>query len=320
MTAPGASPRTSRAGWTLPPRLAPGDRVAVVAPSGPVPRPALERGAAELGSYGLRAEWDEGLFARHGFRAGPDERRRAEWERAWADPRIRGVFAARGGAGSYRLLPAADAARAAMRDHPRVFCGFSDLTYLHAALGRERMVSFHGPMVAWDLARDGGYDAALFRRLLFDAEPGGALAPEGVETLRAGSAEGRLAGGCLSLLSTCVGTPEAPDFAGTILVLEDEQEAPYRLDRFLHHLRRSGALAGVRGVVLGEYPQCEPTPPDTTTARQVMAEFFADFPGPVVWGFPAGHTRRANLTLPLGTWARLDGGAGCLELVEPAVG
>jgi muramoyltetrapeptide carboxypeptidase len=319
MASPAGSARATRAGWIRPPRLAPGDRVAVIAPASPVPRTDLERGAAELARHGLRPEWDDGLFERHLFLAGTDARRRAEWERALVDPEIRGVFAARGGAGSYRLLPAPDGLAAAVRSRPRVFCGFSDLTFLHAALGRQRVVSFYGPMVAWDLARTGGYDEPLFRRLLFGAEPGGALAPAGVEALRPGRAEGPLVGGCLSLLSASAGTPEALDATGAIVLIEDEQEAPYRLDRFLHHLRRSGALAGARGVVLGEFPQCEPSPPDDTSARQVMAEFFADFPGPVVWGFPAGHTRRANLTLPLGTWARLDGDAGSLELAEPAV-
>jgi muramoyltetrapeptide carboxypeptidase len=116
-----------------------------------------------------------------------------------------------------------------------------------------------------------------------------------------------------------VGTPEAPDFRDAIVVLEDEKEAPYRLDRFLRHLRRAGALAEARGVVLGEFPECEPTAPDTTTAQQVLEEFFADFPGPVVWGFPVGHTARPSLTIPLGTWARLDGGGRRLELLEPAV-
>lgn len=299
--------------------------MAVIAPSGPVPREALELGARELERLGLRPRWEEGLLEKHWFFAGEDARRRREWERAWQDPEIRGVFAARGGGGACRLLPLEPSpeATAVGNGDARVFCGFSDLTFLHAVLQARRRVSFYGPMVAWDVARGdgapGGYDADLFRRLLFEAEAGGKISPAGVEALRPGVAEGRLAGGCLSLLSVCVGTPEAFDLRDTILVLEDEMEAPYRLDRYLHHLRRSGSLAGVRGVVLGEFPDCPPTPPDTTTAEQVLADFFSDFPGPVVRGFPVGHTRRPNLTIPLGTWARLDAGAGSLELLEPAV-
>ena len=321
MTPPSGSPPPTRAGWRRPPRLRAGDRVAVVAPSGPVSRPALERGLRELRGLGLRPEHDAGIGERHLFLAGTDDRRRAEWERAWSDPEIRGVFAARGGAGCDRLLPLP--ALAAARARPRVFCGFSDLTFAHAALGRERLVSFYGPLVAWDLARGGGtaggYDAALFRRLLCAAEPGGVVAPDGAYARRGGVAEGRLDGGCLSLLAACAGTPEAPDFRDAIVVLEDEKEAPYRVDRFLRQLRRAGAFAGARGVVLGEFPECGSTPPDTTTVQQVLAEFFADFPGPVVGDFPVGHTRRANLTVPLGTWARLDGDAGALEMLEPAV-
>ena len=102
------------------------------------------------------------------------------------------------------------------------------------------------------------------------------------------------------------------------MILEDEKETPYRIDRFLHHLRRSGAFTGARGVILGQFPDCQPDAPDPTTARDVLADFFADFPGPVVWGFPIGHTREANLTLPLGTWARLDAGSRRLDLLEEA--
>jgi muramoyltetrapeptide carboxypeptidase len=314
-----STPET-RSGWLRPPRLRAGDRVRIVAPSGPIPRRALEAGARELARLGLRVEWDEGIFERHLFFAGSDSRRRAEWDAAWSDSTSAGIIAARGGSGASRLLPWAslDAARR----RPRVFSGFSDMTFLHGALSSRRMVSFYGPMVAWDLARGdgapGGYDAALFRRLLLEGAPGGTLAPPGAETLCPGTAEGRLAGGCLSLLSACAGTPEAPDHEGALVILEDEKETPYRIDRFLHHLRRSGAFAGARGIVLGEFPECESEAPETTTVRDVLADFFSDFPGPVVWRFPIGHTRGVNLTIPLGTWARLDGDSGRLDLMEEA--
>lgn len=322
MAPSGKDPNRTKGGWLRPPRLRPGDRVAVVAPSGAVlNRSALVQGMRELRRWGLEVVYDEGIFERHLFLAGTDERRREEWHAAWTNPDIHAVFAARGGSGSYRLLPLPDLAFAQGR--PRVFCGFSDLTFVHAALSREKLVSFYGPLVAWDLARGDeaprGYDGALFKRLMVDGEPGGVIEPTGGACLRGGVVEGPLAGGCLCLLSALVGTPEMPDFRDTILVIEDENEPPYRLDRYLYHLRRAGAFEGVRGVMLGEFPDCNPVPPDTTTVRQVLEEFFADFPGPVVWGFPVGHTSRPSLTIPLGVWARLDCGTCSLEMLEPAV-
>jgi muramoyltetrapeptide carboxypeptidase len=314
-----SDPAKSRSGWTLPHRLRAGDMAAVVAPSGPVPRGRLEKGLAELERLGLDPRWSEDLLAREGFLAGGVERRRQEWLAAWSDERNRAVLAARGGAGASQLLPLPEV------DGGRrpVFCGFSDITFLHAALGRRRLVTFYGPMVAWDLARGdgkrGGYDGALFRRLLFDGEPGGPLQPDGVTAVRPGRAEGRLAGGCLSLLSATWGTPETPDLEDAVLLLEDEKETPYRIDRYLHHLHRGGAFESVRAVLLGEFPGCEPMPGGSPTARQIMESFFADFPGPVLWSLPAGHTTRPNLTLPLGTWAAVDGDAATLELLEPAV-
>lgn len=312
--------KTTVGSWVRAPRLRSGDRILVIAPSGPVPRGALEAGAAELVRLGLRPEWDESLFERRLFFAGTDERRREEIERAFADPGAAGVFAARGGGGASRLVPLG--AVAGMTQRPRVFSGFSDITYLHQAMQKARLVSFYGPMVAWDLARGegavGGYDGALFRRLLLDGEPGGPLSPTGIEAIRPGRAEGRLAGGCLSLLSACVGTAVAPEFDGAIVVLEDENESPNRVERFLTHLKQAGALRGARGFVLGDFPGCEPKPGTDTTVREVLEEFFADFAGPVLWGFPIGHTTRPNLTIPLGTAARVDAASGVLDLLEPA--
>ena len=307
-------------GWVRPPRLRSGDRILVIAPSGPVPRAALETGVSELRRLGLAPEWDESIFERRLFFAGTDERRRSEIERAFADPTAAGVFAARGGGGAARLLPLPGLEALAAK--PRIVSGFSDITYVHQGLARRHLVSFYGPMVAWDLSRGdgvaGGYDGALFRRLLFEGEPGGALSPSGVECLRSGRAEGRLAGGCLSLLSACAGTPAAPDFDGAIVALEDEDESPNRLERFLTHLKQAGAFAGARGFVLGDFPGCEPKPGTTTTVKEVLEDFFCDFAGPVAWGFPFGHTARPNLTLPWGTAARLDAEDGVLDLLEPA--
>jgi muramoyltetrapeptide carboxypeptidase len=306
--------------WVRASRLTAGDRILVIAPSGPVPRAALEAGAAELRLLGLAPEWDESIFERRLFFAGTDERRRAEIERAFADPRAAGVICARGGGGASRLLPLS--ALDAWAERPRVFSGFSDITYLHQAFAKRGLVSFYGPMVAWDMARgdgaEGGYDGVLFRRLLLDGAPGGPLSPAGVEALRPGRAEGRLMGGCLSLLSACVGTEVSPAFDGAIVLLEDENESPNRVERFLTHLKQAGALRGAAGFVLGDFPGGGPKPGTTTTMREVLEDFFADFAGPVVWGFPFGHTVRPNLTMPLGTAARLDAGCGVLELIEPA--
>ncbi len=313
-----SSTRT-RAGWLRPPRLRAEDSIAVVAPSGPVPRKSFEKGVRELERLALRPRWRDDIFDRSSFVAGSVKRRRREWLEAWRDDSVRGVIAARGGAGAAQILPLPDAAL--YTDHARIFCGFSDLTFLHADLQSQRLVSFYGPMVAWDLAHgdSDGYDRDLFRRLLFDGEPGGVISPAGIEGLRPGRGEGRLAGGCLSLLSALMGTPQNLDLRDTILLIEDEKEYPHRVDRYLHHLRRAGAFEGVRGVVLGEFPECDSGRPGEADITRVMQDFFGDFPGPVLMRVPFGHTSSANLTLPLGTWARLDGDRGTLELLESAV-
>lgn len=311
---------TNHAGWKLPKRLANGDQVAIIAPSSPVPKKDLERGCEELRRYNLIPAWGEDLLARTRLVAGSPARRREEWRTAWEDPENRGIFAARGGMGAASLLPLEVSREEDLP--PPVFSGYSDLTYLHAILQRQRIVSFYGPMVSLEFAKgsdeDGGYESESFRRQLIDGEPGGLLSPVGAVGVREGRAEGRLAGGCLSLLSTLWGTPEQPDLDGAILLLEDEEELPYRVERFLHHLRRGGAFENLSGVLLGEFPRCEPDRRGGPTVAETIQEFFDDFPGPVVWGFPVGHTLRPMITIPLGCRARLDGNAATLELLEPA--
>ena len=327
--------------WLKPQHLRPGDTVAVVAPSGPVPRRTLARGVAELERMGLSVRLGANVLARHGrlaYLAGDDVGRGLDLLALWANPSVRAIFAARGGYGSARLADALTPSF--LRRHPKIFCGFSDLTSVHAACARARLVSFYGPMVAWDLAhgaarapgaraakalasaagrnRSGGYDAASFAALLFGdgkvgaRAPGAAgarslvLAPPGCETLVPGRASGRLAGGCLSLLVADLGTGTAPETRGTILVLEDELEPPYRVDRMLTQLRRSGLLGGVRGIVLGDFPECHPPAEAGYTLRDVFQDRLGDLGVPVLYRFPCGHTARPNVTLPLGARVTLD--------------
>jgi len=310
-----------RSGWSRPPKLGPGDLAAVVATSSPVPRQPLQSGVAEMARWGLRVRLRSDIGERDGAFAGTRVRRLREWMEAWNDSEARAVWAARGGAGAIEMLPEAGLHLPA--DRRLVFCGYSDLTYLHAVLQRRRMVTFYGPMVSFELARgdnvEGGYDGSLLRRLLFTGEPGGPVSGPQVATLRGGVAEGRLTGGCLSLLSTLVGTPNALDTDDAVLFLEDEKEPPHRVHRYLHHLRLAGAFSNVRAVVLGQFPECEPGTAGGPSAWEVARAFFADFPGPVLWGLPIGHTKAPLVTLPYGVWARLDGDAGVLDLLEPAV-
>jgi muramoyltetrapeptide carboxypeptidase len=288
-----------------PRRLRPGDWVAVVAPAGPVPHARLEKGVRALERLGLNVRLGASVLQKRGYLAGDDGRRAADLLSLWAHRDVRGVFCARGGYGTARIAGALTPAF--VRRHPKVFCGFSDITTLHLACARAGLVSFHGPMVAYDLAgQNGGYDEASLRAMLFEGEAPYRFAPRGARTIVGGRARGRLVGGCLSLLVAAIGTPEQLDARGAILLIEDEAEPPYRIDRMLTQLLRSGGLRGVRGVVLGDFPGCDPKQGADYDLRDVLADRLDGLGIPVVDRFPFGHTERANLTLPLGVRATLD--------------
>jgi muramoyltetrapeptide carboxypeptidase len=303
-----------------PRRLRSGDKVSVVAPASGFAREEFDKGIAELQKLGFEPVFEESVFARGHYVAGESRVRAAAFLSAWRDPAIRAIVAVRGGYGSVQLLPYLDAG--VLRHDPKAFVGYSDLTSVltHLTIGCG-IVSFHGPMLDRRLG-DGphGYDRETFVRSLTSLEPLGELTFPGLETFKEGEAEGVLVGGTLTQLVASLGTPYA--FAppkGHVLFLEDVSERPYRLDRMLTQLRFAGVLALASAVVLGEFVGCD-EPQGEPLARGTLAELFKDFAGPVIFGFPSGHTDGPSITLPFGVKARVVAtGAPKLVIEETGV-
>jgi muramoyltetrapeptide carboxypeptidase len=299
--------------------LEPGNAVRIVAPSSPVEEDALRRGCAELERLGYEAKWDPRVLARQAYFAGSTEERLAKLLFALDENGSQAVFCARGGYGSAYLLERIEPRRL---KQPKSLVGFSDVTLLQLFLWRKkRWVTFYGPMVGAGLDKranaPGGYDLESFQRAVTQASHGWKLDLRG-ETLFFGHAEGTTAGGCLTLVEDTLGTPWEIQTSGAILLLEDCAMKPYQVDRALIHLRQAGKFKGVRAMVLGEFPQCEPSA-GGPTVRNVFERILEPLKIPVVWGAPVGHTPRAMLTVPLGVKARLVAqGSGRLEILEPA--
>lgn len=312
--------RASRAGartrFVKPAPLARGDRVTVVAPAGALDRGAFEAGLGILaGRYDVA--WDPGLLSRARYLAGDDARREHELAAALADPRTRAVVAARGGYGSMRLLarlwPEVDG-RPANAEPVKLLVGFSDITALHAAFQATGRVSVHGPVVT-QLAHQ---PEVVVKRLFALLEDETALsAPLAGTPVVGGVAEGPLLGGNLSLVTRLLGTPWLPDLTGAVLLLEDIGEKPYRIDRMWTHLRLAGVFERVAALALGDFTDCE-DPDGDFTLRDVLWSLAAETGLPCVGGFPIGHDA-VNVPVALGTRVRLDGGAGTLAFLEPAV-
>jgi len=309
----------TEAGRSRPRRLQPGDRIALVAPASPIKADELERGAHELRALGFEPVCDARVRARHGYVAGLPALRASALADAWRDPAIRGIVAVRGGYGSQQLLPLLDPRWLAA--DPKVFIGYSDLTALLAWQVMHGQVAFHGPMVEGRLAQGRqGYDRASLLAAVAQPVAMGTLAPAGLEAFRTGEATGVLMGGTITQLAALLGTPFASiPREPTILFLEDVGERPYRLDRLLTQLLQAGMFRHVTGILLGVFPGCDEGG-GGPTARAVLADMLAQFPGPVVFGFPSGHTSGPTITLPFGVNARLLAGATpALSIEEPAV-
>jgi muramoyltetrapeptide carboxypeptidase len=297
------------------PRLAPGDVVRVVAPSGPVPRAGFLAGAEILARrYQLR--YDDALFAGEGFLAGSDERRLAELTAALSDAEARAVIMARGGYGLLRLLPFLGPAD--LRARPRPLVGFSDGTALLAHAARAGVAAIHGPVVTQLGSLPASDHAALFRWLEQPA-PGAVL--EGLSELVPGRARGPLLGGNLEVFSRLVGTPYLPDLSGAILFIEDLGERPYRIDRLITYLDLAGVFGAIAGVVVGDFSAClepEPTRASSPTVTDVLVERLGRLMIPVALGGLFGHGTR-NLALPYGALCELDTRHGALVALEGVV-
>ncbi|MFJ5995047.1 LD-carboxypeptidase [Streptomyces sp. NPDC092370] len=303
-----------------PPRLAPGARVAVVAPSGPVPEERLQAGLDIVRGWDLDPVVAPHVLGRHselGYLAGADAQRAADLQNAWCDPSVAAVLCARGGYGAQRMVDLLD--WAAMRAAgPKVLAGFSDITVLHQAFAtRLGLVTLYGPAAAGvDFLKNARAQEHL-RATLFAPESVRIVTavPPGGTALVPGRARGVTLGGCLSLLASDIGTPHAPAGArGGLLLMEDVGESPYRLDRYLTQLLRTGWLDGVAGIVLGSWEGCGPY----EELRAVLADRLEGLRVPVVEEFGFGHGPGA-LTMPFGVPAELDVDAATLTFDEPAL-
>jgi len=303
-----------------PPALRPGDAVGIVAPAGPVNPQEFENGLARLRQLGFVPVYDSGILDRELYFAGSVSRRIQELHRMFRSSEVKAIICARGGYGANHLLPHLDLDLIAA--NPKIFCGYSDVTTLQTHFHqRTGLVGFHGPMLAKDFAREDGVHLPSFLSTTSGQQNWTISASDSpkLQPLVAGSAEGKLYGGCLSLLVASLGTPYEVETGGTILFLEDVGEWPYRIDRMLMHLKYAGKLEGVRGIVFGEMNDCAPPSGADYSLQQMIVRTIEDLEIPVAFGLSSGHVTGNNITLPLGVRARLAvGQSASLEIMEAA--
>lgn len=291
-----------------------GEKIGVVAPAGSVSDERLRAGVEALRCAGFNVELAQGILDRKGYLAGEAEDRAAVLRDFFMRDDIAAIFCARGGFGSIQLLSFLD--DEVIRSHPKIFVGYSDVTILlNWLVQRCGLVTFHGPMVAMEIAQGlAARSEEFFWETLSGKRRTWQL--QVTETVRPGYARAEMVGGCLSIVVTTLGTPYEIDTAGKILLLEDIGERPYRLERMLTHLKMARKFERIAGLVFGSFTNCEGE--GDRDLRKIIRELFRDAPYPVIAGLEAGHGDE-NLLLPFGVKMALDGKAGSLSLLESPV-
>ena len=297
-------------------RLYSGDRIGVIAPASNIKKELLEPGARLLQQMGYEPVYSPEIFSQDLYFAGSVERRLAEFHAMVERPDVKAVLCARGGYGSNYLLEKIDFKRLAKR--PKIIMGYSDITSLLTAItDRTGLITFHGPMVTKDFAILEGVDFASWHHAL-----GGTaeweVSTDGAQVLRPGRAEGRLYGGCLSMLAASLGTAFEVKTEGAILFIEDVSTKPYQIDRMMFQLRMAGKLEKVKGFVFGEMQYCVQPNGQDYTLPEVIMRVLEPYDVPVIYGVKSGHVTGRNITLPIGAKAVLnaDNGRPSLRIME----
>ena len=304
-----------------PARLRKGDVIGLVSPaSTPAPPEKVERSVRYLEGMGYKVDVGRNAEAQHGYLAGTDEQRAGDLNQMIRDPRLKAIFALRGGYGTPRILSMID--YRALRRAPKIISGFSDITALQLAIFRRcRLVTFSGPMPAVEFWKDPDpYTEENFWRLVSSTKKVGNLEASELAVLNQGRGSGALLGGNLSLVVNCLGTRFFPSMREVILVVEEVDEAPYRVDRMLMQLVNARIVSQLKGVVFGQFTRCEqrdPAKPSLTSA-EVLRDFALRLRCPVLANLEYGHIAR-KLTIPFGLRAQIDAPRRRIAVLESAV-
>jgi muramoyltetrapeptide carboxypeptidase len=304
-----------------PKALKKGDVVGVCSPASPLKsRSTLTKGINYLEELGYRVELGKHIFGEYGYLAGEDAHRAQDFNSMVSNKKIKGIFFTRGGFGSSRILPLIDFEN--LKRNPKIIVGYSDVTALQLAIFRETgMVTFAGPMVASDFGQKfSGVAEGLFWEMLTSTKPIGNISKyfsNKMEKISAGKAVGRLIGGNLSIICSMVGTKYLPSMDNAILMLEDVEEAPYRVDRMLHQLKYAGVLEILSGILLGDFSSCKPVNNNPSlTLGQIFDNLLKN--QPTISNLHFGHVKNP-ITLPQGVRVKINTQKKEINILESVV-
>ncbi|GLB60932.1 S66 peptidase family protein [Cytobacillus sp. NCCP-133] len=289
-----------------PHRLQKGDAIGIIAPASPPNQENLKRSLSFLEDLGLKVKMGNHVYDQYGYLAGKDEDRLADLHKMFLDKEVKAIICAGGGYGTGRIASRID--YGIIKDNPKIFWGYSDITFLHIAIGQQAgLVTYHGPMLASDIGKENAdpiskrYFSQLFQPEKLDY-------PEGISNLKTmvnGSAAGVLTGGNLSLLASTIGTEFEIDTKDKLVLIEDINEEPRAVDRMLNQLHMAGKLEDAAGFIIGDFNNCIPQRERSLVLEDVLDTYITRVNKPAVKGFNIGHCS-PHISVPLGVRAELD--------------
>lgn len=314
------SPFLNKSETIKPPALNPGDTIGFISPAGILyDEMQFEVMQKAMESMGLQVRFGKNAKNRFGYLAGRDNERASDLNEFFKDPDIKGIVTVRGGWGSNRILPLIDFEN--IRNNPKFFCGFSDITSLHLSIYRNTgLTTFHGPNGSSDWTL---FTKNHFRKMAFGEDDDLVLSNPpnerlDIQTIHPGIAKGTLLGGNLTLVTSLLGSDYMPDFDGSLLFLEDIGEDIYKVDRMMSQLQLSGVLNKINGFIFGKCFNCSESKPGSLTLMQVLNHYLKPFEIPAFYGSMISHEPN-NFTIPVGVEAEINADNGDIKLLEKPV-
>jgi muramoyltetrapeptide carboxypeptidase len=309
-----------------PKRLSKGDTIGVISPaSSPDESIRIETGVRYLEKQGFRVKVAKNVGKNHGYLAGTDDERLEDLHSMFKDKNVKAIFCIRGGYGAFRFIDKID--YKLIRQNPKIFAGYSEITALQTAIFQKTgLVTFGGPMVAVDFWNEvNSYTEEMFWKVTTTNKKLGRIDlpdeySDSLPNLNRGLASGRILGGNLAVFTALVGTEYFPSLKDRILMLEDINEKPYKVDRLLNQLRLAKVFKQVNGIILGRFVECYEPDPNTKTLSlgEVIDHYIRELKIPVIYTFPHGHIKEF-VTIPFGITVKMNATKGFVEYTEGAV-
>lgn len=289
-----------------PARLKKGDTVGIIAPASPPDSEKLLRSFSFLEELGLNIKLGKHVNDQYGYLAGRDQARLDDIHAMFCDKEVKAIFCARGGYGTGRIAAQMD--YVAIKENPKIFWGYSDITFLHLAIRkRTGLITFHGPMLASDIGSEEVHELSKegFKQLFDPIMIQYTNETSPLETIVEGQAAGEVTGGNLTLITSTLGTPFEIDTCGKLLFIEDISEPPRSVDRMLNQLYMSGKLTDAAGLIIGDFNDCVPGKGPSLSLEEVISHYAKLAGRPAMKGFKMGHCS-PNIAIPLGASAEID--------------